>query len=110
MPSRVYSALDADVMPPSPLRPQKLDLARAAGAADQGMIEFVVDASGTVEAAKATRSPRTLADSLFLTTALHAVKSWRFSPALKDGSPVASRQLVAVRGNTVAEQATVSQD
>ena len=88
-PSRIYSALDADVTPPSLFRAQRLGaLTRGTGTHDEATIEVVIDASGAVETVRVSQSPRTLAESLLLTTALHAVKSWQFKPAVKDSTPV----------------------
>jgi hypothetical protein len=111
VPSRVYSQLDTDVTPPSPFRAQRLDsYIQAPGTYDDATIELTVDAHGTVEAVKAGRAPRTLAESLLLTTALHAAKSWHFRPAMKDGAPVPYRQLIVFRERTEATRASEASD
>jgi TonB family protein len=91
----IYSAKDADIVPPSVVRSQRLD---ALGFALQGdervTIEVLITEEGTVDTAHAVHAPRTLGESLFLANALHAVKSWHFSPATKNHVPVAYRMVL----------------
>jgi TonB family protein len=93
VPSRVYGAADLDVTPPESIGRQKLG--GLVGAIQPGAvvtIEFIVNETGTVESAKATTSPRTLGESLLLATGLHAVKSWQFRPARRNGQAVSYRK------------------
>ncbi len=54
-------------------------------------IEIVVDERGAVQSVRAIDRTETIADAAALTMSLSAVKSWHFSPALKDGRPVKFR-------------------
>jgi hypothetical protein len=95
----VYSARDTDVTPPEPTLPQQLGLRTGAlSPADVVTLEVVVNQSGVVEAAWARTNPRNVGESLLLATSLHAVKAWRFQPALKNGSPVAYRKVISFEG------------
>jgi hypothetical protein len=92
---RIYSDADEDVTAPEPLRSYRLDSLGTALQADEIVtIEYVVNEEGNVQMAKATVPPRTVGESLFLAAGLHAMKSWRFRPALKNGSPVPYRGVV----------------
>jgi outer membrane biosynthesis protein TonB len=59
-------------------------------------IELVINARGRLDSARATTAPRSVGESLLLATGLHAVKSWEFRPALKDGFPVSYRKLMSL--------------
>jgi hypothetical protein len=98
--THIYSALDDDVTPPETLYPQKLGNLKTGTltADDRVTIEVVVNDHGIVEAAWGRTSPRTVGESLLLATSLHAVKSWAFRPALKNGNPVAYRKLITFQG------------
>lgn len=96
-PARIYSERDPDVTPPEPRRPQKLTALHVAGRPDDVVtIELVINARGTLDSARATTAPRSVGESLLLATGLHAVKSWEFWPALKDGFPVSYRKLMSL--------------
>jgi hypothetical protein len=96
----VYSAVDADVTPPEPTYPQRLGGLKTGAVKPDDIvtIEVVVNELGVVEAAWGKTAPRTVGESLLLATSLHAVKSWLFRPALKDGSPVPYRKLITFDG------------
>ncbi len=98
--SHIYSVLDEDVTPPETVRPQKLGNLKTGTLSpdDKVTIEVVVNDRGFVEAAWGRTAPRTVGESLLLTTSLHAVKSWAFWPARKDGIPVAYRKLITFQG------------
>src|SRR5262249_32258956 len=94
----VFSASDADVVPPLAVRSEYLgelppELLPLNG---RVTIEVVVNERGDVEAAKVNSAPRTIGESMRYAMSLHAVKSWQFRPALKDGVPVKYRQTVAI--------------
>ena len=94
-PMRVYKADDTDVAPPTPVndgQTQGLALARAR---DIGTIEVIIDEKGRVASAKAVVRPRTISESIEQAASLQAIKSWRFQPALKDGTPVRYLQVFA---------------
>jgi len=57
-------------------------------------IAVVISDQGRVESVRAVKLPKNLAESIQLTNALAAVKSWHFYPATKQGVPVRYRQLV----------------
>ena len=98
--SHVYSADDADVIPPETINPQKLGNLRTGSIKpdDKVTIEILIKVDGSVEAAWGRTTPRNIGESLLLATSLHAVKSWAFRPALKDGVPVAYRKLITFEG------------
>ena len=87
-----FSESDADVVPPVPDSSQQLWLMPASPRrSDQIRIEVVVDERGSVQAVRARDRTDSLADAAALTMSLSAVKSWHFTPALKDGRPVKFR-------------------
>jgi len=96
----IYSKDDEGVTPAIPviprqvagLRPQTPDVRL-----DILTIEVVIDAQGRVNAVRGLVIPRSIGETLLLTQALSAVKSWPFKPATKDGLPVAYRQVVPLR-------------
>jgi periplasmic protein TonB len=92
----LYSSADADVAPPKPIIQQKLG--GIVGAIEPGAevtIEFVVNEQGEVEFAKAKGVPRSVGESLLMATGLHAIKSWRFDPAQRNGQPVRYRNSIS---------------
>ncbi len=96
-PARIYSERDPEVTPPEPRRPQKLTALHVGGRPDDVVtIELVINARGRLDSARATTPPRSVGESLLLATGLHAVKSWEFRPALKDGFPVSYRTLMSL--------------
>ena len=90
----VYSNRNADVEPPTVIYPQRLVPVSGATVPDRPTIEIVVNESGSVDSVKASAAPRTLGESVVITSALSAAKSWRFRPALREGRPVKYRLLV----------------
>jgi len=98
--SHVYSADDADVIPPETINPQKLGNLKTGSIKpdDKVTIEILVNVDGSVESAWGRTTPRNIGESLLLATSLHAVKSWVFRPALKGGVPVAYRKLITFEG------------
>jgi hypothetical protein len=95
--TRIYGRQDADVGPPVPIYPQSLTPAPD-GLRRPGYLalEVIVNDRGTVDTARARDLPRTVGESVFMTMALSAVKSWQFHPARKDGSAVTYREIVAI--------------
>jgi hypothetical protein len=87
----IYSASDGDVLAPVGVRPQ---LPKALPAdvdrASLGQIELLVLPDGTVGAVKLLGRPRNVLEGMLLS----AAKAWRFTPATKDGRPVAYRKVV----------------
>ena len=87
-----FTESDVGVVPPVPDSSQQLWLMPASPRqSDQIRIEVVVDERGSVQAVKARDRTDSLADAAALTMSLSAVKSWHFTPALKDGRPVKFR-------------------
>ena len=58
----------------------------------RGLIEIVIDERGAVEAAKMAKSVTPMYDDLLLQSA----RSWRYTPAKKDGKPVRYRQVLEI--------------
>jgi hypothetical protein len=96
----IYSKADEGVTPPvlivprliGGLRPQSPDVRW-----DILTVEVVVDTKGSVDGVRGLVAPRNMGETVLLTQALSAIKSWPFKPALKDGLPVAYRQVMQVR-------------
>ena len=91
---------DIDVRPPSVVFPQLLSILRPTSPGvrlDALTIAIVVNADGTVDSVRGVNAPQNIGELVLLTQALSAVKSWRFSPATKDGSPVRYRHIVPLR-------------
>jgi hypothetical protein len=95
--TRIYGRQDADVGPPVPIYPQSITPAPD-GLRRPGYLalEIIVNDRGTVDLARARDLPRTIGESVLMTMALSAVKSWQFHPARKDGSAVTYREIVAI--------------
>lgn len=87
----VYTAADPGVSEPVGIRPQ-LPRTLPAGIQkeDLGRIELLVLPDGSVGTVKLL----THSGSVLPAMLLSAVKAWRFSPAMKDGQPVAFRKVV----------------
>jgi TonB family protein len=92
VPPRVYAGGDAAVIPPVPMNqvlpafPGHVLIPRS------GRIEVLIDESGTVESAVMVSSVTTAYDNL----ALAAAKTWRYRPAMLDGTPVKYRKVVQI--------------
>jgi len=56
-------------------------------------IEFVVDATGTPNGFSVKSSP----DTTLSLAVVDALKQWRFSPALRNGAPVATKVVLPVK-------------
>lgn len=95
-----YSVADADVTPPIAITPQLQAMLMQVSPGirvDVLTIAVIVNEHGTVDSVRAVNLPANLGESVMLTSALSAVKSWRFRPAVKDGAPVRYREIVPVR-------------
>ena len=89
--SQVYSASDPAVTAPIGIRPQLPAVLPSDIASEKlSQIELLVLPDGTVGTVKLLGQPRSVLEGMLLS----AAKAWRFSPALKDGHPVAYRKLV----------------
>jgi TonB family protein len=91
----IYSALDFTVIPPVELErniPPWNPPAQVSWRSFRGVVQVVVDERGNVESAKMAQS---LAD-FYDAGLLEAAKSWRFTPAQRNGQPVKYRKLVEI--------------
>jgi TonB family protein len=91
-PPKVYSNADADIVPPVALRQELPPYPGQVPIARQGMIEVLIDETGAVESALMRISVSNAYDNL----ALAAARSWRFRPAMLNGTPVKYRKAVQV--------------
>jgi hypothetical protein len=87
---RLYSQADADVVPPVLLAPLP---GAAPSAASARVNRMIVDVSpeGAVERVQLLEGPTRMPDVMLLSGA----KAWRFSPAVRNGSPVRYRTIVS---------------
>jgi TonB family protein len=92
----VYTALDPTVKPPVELRrqmPRWTPANRAMATMTlSGLLEVVIDETGTVMSANMAKPVTPTYDQVLL----QATRTWRFSPALKDGKPVRYRQVLEI--------------
>jgi hypothetical protein len=93
--SAIYSPADADVRPPVLLYPQlPQPLFTDARPASLNAMEVLVSELGTVEHVRLIAGPRRLPDVMLLSGA----KTWRFSPAMKEETPVRYRAVLSWSG------------
>ncbi len=88
---RIYSAEDDNVLPPVAIRQSVASLSDVF-ALRSGVLEIVIDEFGDVEAATMKTSVNPVYDRLALATA----RTWRYRPALVDGTPVKFRKIVPI--------------
>jgi hypothetical protein len=92
-PEAVYSSADQSVEPPVLLFPQLPPplVAPGASAAMMNRMVVLVSSEGTVERVQLVEGPARLPDMMLLSGA----KTWRFTPASKDGEPVRYRTVIS---------------
>jgi len=93
----IYSPADTDVQPPVmiyPSLPPPIFVARNADAVVVNRMELVISADGTVERVRLVNGPWRMPDMMLLSGA----KLWKFSPAVKNGTPVRYRTTVTWTG------------
>jgi hypothetical protein len=93
----IYSSADADVQPPVmlyPSLPPTVFVARNADVTVINRMELVIAPDGTVERVRLVNGPTRMPDMMLLSGA----KLWRFTPAVKDGTPVRYRAIVTWTG------------
>jgi hypothetical protein len=94
--TRVYSIADADVEPPALLYPYVRPAAVAPGA-DAALVNrmvVVVATDGSVERVQLVNGPARMPDMMLLSGA----KTWKFTPAVKDGEPVRYQTVLSWSG------------
>ncbi len=92
-----YTVNDSEVTPPKlEYQQQVWHMPATRRGDDLAAIEIVVNERGEVESAKAVSMPATIGDALAVTESISAAKTWRFRPALKDGTAVRYRQVIAI--------------
>jgi hypothetical protein len=98
-PEALYGLDDVDVAPPTPLR-SGLGTQRLAESPDLVLeLQLIVDRLGNVESVYVVpNAAATLSDAMLATFALHAIREWKFSPALRYGAPVRYRHSVWLNG------------
>jgi hypothetical protein len=91
-PTPIYSASDATVQPAVLSRPQLLPPPFGGGTGGKPVrMELVISPAGTVERARFLDAPQRMTDMMLLSSA----KTWRFTPAVKDGQPVRYRAVLS---------------
>ena len=85
----VYSFEDSNVVPPVPVRESLAALADVFGLRS-GVLEIIIDETGSVESAVIRSSVNPVYDRLVVATA----KSWRYRPATFAGEPVKFRKTI----------------
>jgi len=92
----VYTALDPTVKPPVELRrqmPRWTPSNRAMAAMTlSGLLEIVIDETGSVMSASMAKPVTPTYDQLLLQSA----RAWRYSPATREGKPVRYRQVLEI--------------
>jgi hypothetical protein len=91
--SPVYSSVDSSVDPPVLSFPQLIPQVAGPGASSSVLNRMVVivSAEGTVERVQLVEGPARMPDMMLLS----GVKTWRFTPAFKDGEPVRYRTVIS---------------
>jgi Gram-negative bacterial TonB protein C-terminal len=88
----IYTSGDAGVMPPVAVRQDLPEWPRQLRGSFEGELHVTVSETGAVESAVLRRPLHALYDSVLL----EAAKTWKYQPAVKNGSPVKFRQVLKV--------------
>ena len=103
----IYGADNGEVIPPEFIDPYLIGmLLRTSPGLRQDVltIAVTVNKQGRVDAVRAMSEPRNIGESMMLTGALSAVKTWRFRPAIREGVPVKYREIIPVSVVTGADR------
>jgi len=93
MPGRIYTAADANVVPPATLRQWLPPFpGRTPPVTTGGALEIVIDETGSVETAVMRMPVNGAYDSM----AIAAARSWRYRPATVNGVPVKFRKIIQI--------------
>jgi TonB family protein len=90
---RIYTVADAQVVAPTIVRQVLPPFPRKPMFAAQGVVEVVINETGTVESSVIRAS----IDPTYDRIALEASQNWRYKPATREGVPVKFRKLVQVK-------------
>jgi hypothetical protein len=92
-PERLFTKQDADVKPPVMRYPQLTPPQRESSsrATPVNNLEVVVASDGTVERVRFVDGPVRMMDIMLV----GSIKTWRFTPAFKDGEPVRYRTVIS---------------
>jgi protein TonB len=91
-PSTIFSAANPDVVAPVVIRQVLPPFPSQVGAAAPGVLEVVIDQTGSVESVTMRVSVNPYYDG----KALDAARSWKFQPATRNGQPVKYRKIVQI--------------
>lgn len=91
-PNRIYGAADGNVVPPIVVRQELPPFPIAVTTPMQGAMDVVIDETGNVMAS----SMRTAVSPMYDSHALAAARSWRYRPAMLNGSPVKYRKTIQI--------------
>jgi protein TonB len=89
---KVYTIVDADVVPPSTINQSMPLYPTRPVPPGKGTLEIVIDESGMVESALIRASVNSLYDML----AVQATRAWRYKPATVNGVPVKFRKDIII--------------
>jgi TonB family protein len=89
---RIYTALDARVVPPAPIRQDLPAFTGRLAEPALGSMEVLIDERGAVEFARILMS----ADTSYDRRALDATRNWRYRPAMVDGVAVKFRKIIQI--------------
>lgn len=94
--SPIFEAGATGVAPPALLTPLANARTRPDANYEPGSasIEVIVAEDGGVSSVKAARQPETIGETLQMVNWLSITKSWRFTPAVRNGKPVRYRLIV----------------
>jgi len=91
-PAHVYGPADSNVVPPVTIRQELPPFPGVAAAPIKGVIDIVIDESGSVSAV----TMRTHVNAMYDAHAVAAAKNWRYRPATLNGMPVKYRKSIQI--------------